>query len=169
MSWRLTTVVSSAAAGAARGALDAAVELGLAYGGWRPPGADVPPIYAERTKETVSPRMSARLNVQDSDGTLFLSLSPTLRPGSIAAYADEAVEHQHRPSLSVCLPAGAGSSCPDAVAKAVRIWIREERIVVLHVAGPAEVDEPGIQEATRDALVWIFEDEVDLAERSKLS
>ena len=169
MTWRLTTIVSCAAAGAARGALDAAIELDLQYGGWRPAappgGDDTPAIYAERTRETGSPRMAARLNVQDSDGTLLVSLSRTLRPASAAAYADEAIDHQRKPSLSICLPDGDRSHVPEALAREVRAWIREERIQALHVAGPGEDDEPGIQQATRDLLVWIFEDEIDLADR----
>jgi len=166
--WRLTTIVSCAGPGAARGALDAAVELDLQYGGWRAL-ADVPPIYAERTRKTNSPRMAARLNVQDSDGTLVVTLSTLYaagRAGSSAAYVDEAIDRQRKPSLNICLPAGGRSQMPEAVAKEVRAWLREERIHILHVSGSNEDDEPGIQEATRDVLVWIFEDEIDIAQRS---
>ena len=162
--WRLTTIVSSAAPGAARGALDAAIELDLSYGGWRT-AVETPPIYAERMRVTISPRMVARLNVQDSDGTLLVSLSRSLRPGCAAAYADDAIEAQRKPSLSLCLPIGGQSHVPEAMAAEVRAWIREEKIHVLHVAGSDESDEPGIQEATRDVLIWIFEDEIDRSDR----
>lgn len=75
-------IVSSGAAGAERGALEAAIDLGLDYDGWRPEPAgqfidgrmvdDRPPdIFSTRLRPTSgNPGMARRLNVQDSDGTL---------------------------------------------------------------------------------------------------
>lgn len=157
---RLTAIFSGADAGTERGAIDAALELGLKVGGWRTvgsPGDMAAPAYAEAAKETLSPRMAARLNVQDSDGTLVLSFSETI--GSVAAYADEAAQHQRKALLHVVLPAGGRSTIPDELRAAIIAWIADERIRVLYVAGPSERTEPGIQTAVRDALVWIFEDE----------
>lgn len=156
---KLTTIFSTGAPGAARGALDAAGELGLAIGGWTA-ATDLPPALAERLRSTLAPRMAARLNVQDSDGTLILSFDHRLRPGSAEAYADEAVEHQRRSSLHIVLPDDGRSAIPEDVRKGVLAWIAEEKVVTLHVTGPREADEPGIQQAVHDALVWIFEDEV---------
>lgn len=165
MSWRLTTIVSAATAGAERGGLDAAIELDLGYGGWRSAGSDIPAIYAARMRETSSAKegMARRLNVQDSDGTLLVSFDRKLT--GVAAFTERAASR--RPYLHLVLPAASASQMPEAVADGVREWILEARIGVLHVSGPGEDNEPGIQEATRDVLVWIFEDAVDLAERSK--
>lgn len=165
--WPLTTIVSGAIAGAERGALDAAIELDLQYGGWRAPGEPIPAIYAERMKSAGgSHGMFRRLNVQDSDGTLIVSLRPEL--AGAAALVDQAVEQQRASSLHICLPALGSSQMPEAVARQVRDWIREDGIAILHVSGPSEGDEPGIQEATHDMLVWIFEDEIDVADRGRL-
>lgn len=156
---RLATIVTTGDAGAARGALEAADELGLKVGGWTAMSA-VPPAYAERLRPTLAPRMAARLNVQDSDGTLIVSFAPELAAGGPAAYADEAVAHQRKASLHVVLPDGGRSAIPEDVRKGVLAWVAEEKIATLHVTGPREAEEPGIQQAIRDALVWIFEDEV---------
>lgn len=155
---RPATIASTGDLGAALGALEAAAELELKIGGWT--AADLPPPYAEHLRRTLAPRMAARLNVQDSDGTLIVSFAPGLTAGSPAAYADEAAEHQRKASLHIVLPEGGRSTIPEDVRKGVLAWVAEEKIGTLHVTGPREADEPGIQQAVRDALVWIFEDEV---------
>lgn len=162
MTRQLTTIVADGQAGAAYGAIAAAVDLDLGHGGWTA-AEDLPAIYAERARRTVSPRMAARLNVQDSDGTLIVSFAQDLRPGTYAAYADEAAEHQRTALLHLVLPAAGRSSIPDSVRSQVLEWVTKGKIAVLHVAGPRETEEAGIQQAVHDALVWIFEEEASLA------
>lgn len=164
--WRLTTILGGATPGAERGGQDAAIELGLEYGGWRAFDDHPPDIYASHMRATSSSNrgIARRLNVQDSDGTLLLSFARDLT--GPAAFVARAAESQRKAYLHVVLPAGDRSQMPEAVAQEIRDWIREAPISVLNIAGPIEEDEPGIQAATRDALVWIFEDEVDVAERS---
>lgn len=161
--WRLTTILGGATPGAERGGQDAAIELGLEYGGWRVHDDHPPDIYASRMRATPSsnPGVARRLNVQDSDGTLLLSFAREL--AGPAAFVARAAESQRKAYLHVVLPAGDRSQMPEAVASEIRAWIRDAPISVLNVAGPTEDEEPGIQAATRDALVWIFEDEVDFA------
>lgn len=156
---KLTTIFSTGDAGAARGALEAADELKLKVGGWTAVNG-LPAICTERLKPTLAPRMAARLNVQDSDGTLIVSFSTSLPAGSPAAYADEAAAQQRKASLHLVLPDRGRTTIPEDVRKGVVAWIAEERIATLHVTGPREAEEPGIQQAVHDALVWIFEDEV---------
>ncbi len=156
----LTSIVTGGAPGAQRGAIEAATELGLSVFGWMTPLAKddvLPANYLERAKETLSLRIAARLNVQDSDGTLVISFSETLTGG--AAYADEAAEHQRKPLLHIVLPAGGRSTIPDEMRASVLEWISKARIVVLHVTGPNEREEPGVAAAVRDAIMWLLEDE----------
>lgn len=160
---RLTTIFSTGDAGAARGALDAAAELDLKIDG-HTAVTDLPAPHAEHLRRTLAPRMAARLNVQDSDGTLIVSFGTSLREGSPAAYADEAVEQQRKPSLHIVLPHGGH---PEDVRREVLAFVAEEKIATLHVTGPREAEEPGIQQAVHDALVWIFEDEVERAAASE--
>lgn len=152
-------IVSGSAAGAERGALEAAIELDLGFGGWVAKGTDTPAIHLDRMRASSStdPAMIRRLNIQDSDGTLIVTARKELR--GAARSADGAVEAQRRSSLHVVLPALGQSQVPESLAQQVRSWIREDKISVLHVTGAGEDEEPGIQQATRDFIVWVFEDE----------
>ena len=152
----VTAIVSAAAPGAARGALDAAIELGLGHGGWVPEGGELPPIYADHAKPTRDVGLAARLNVQDSDGTLIVSFEH--EPTGRAKFVANACKQQRKPAKHLVLTAGERTRIPDAVRKAVLAWITEAHVSVLHVAGPLESDEPGLQQATRDAIVWLLED-----------
>jgi len=163
--WRLTAIVSDATPGAARGGIDAAIELDIGNGGWRATGDEPPAIYAERMRATSSTNrgIARRLNIQDSDGTLVVSFKPKL--AGVAAFITEHATRMRKAYLHVVLPDGDRSKMPESVAQEVREWIREAPISILNVAGPTEEECPGIQEAVRDMLVWIFEDEVDQVDR----
>lgn len=143
MTHLLTAIVSGGAAGAERGALRAAVDLDLGYGGWSWPEDDVPDVYAARMRPAVSRAMQRRLNVQDSDATLFV-----MRRGSKEMkFIVDACKTMRKPAKTLTL----GDRIPDFVAEAVREWIRDRHISVLNVVGDSDED------ATRDALVWMFE------------
>jgi Circularly permutated YpsA SLOG family len=162
--YRLTAIVSGGQTGADRGGLDAAIALGLGWGGWAPAGlrsedGQIPEIYAARMKCTssIDYGMRTRLNVQDSDGTLLVSFAAQLTGGS--AFTEKTAEKMRKPYLHLVLPGRGTTRVPDEVRAGVLEWISDCRISVLNVAGPRESKEPGLQAAVRDALVWIFEDE----------
>ena len=166
---RLTAIVSGAQTGADRGGLQAAIDLGLGYGGWAPQGwraedGTVPAVYREHMRESTSRDygLRTRLNVQDSDGTLIISFAEQLTGGS--AFTARAAKSQRKPCKHLVLPAKGETRIPDAVRTSLLEWIRDQRISVLNVAGPRESKEPGIEQAVRDALVWVFEDEMDVTE-----
>ncbi len=159
------TIVSGGQTGAQRGALQAAIDMAIGHGGWAPAGwraddGEVPAVYRARMRLTSSADygMCTRLNIQGSDATLVVSLAAQLT-GS-AAFVDRAAERMGRTYLHLVLPAGGLSSIPNGLRGELVAWLEEERIGVLNVAGPLEVEAPGIQEAVRDALVWVLEDEI---------
>lgn len=159
---RLTAIVSGGQTGADRGGLDAAIQLGLGWGGWAPAGwraedGTIPEIYRSHMRETSSSDygMRTRLNVQDSDGTLIVSFS-TLRTGG-SALTGRTCKTQRKPAKHLVLP-GPGGRVTDEVRQGLLDWVNEKGISVLNVAGPRESKEPGLQQAVRDALVWIFEE-----------
>jgi Circularly permutated YpsA SLOG family len=140
-------VVSGGQTGVDRAALDAALRLGLACGGFCPRGrrAEDGPIderyplvetpsddYAERTE----------WNVRDSDGTLVLTRGS---PSGGTALTIEIARRMGRPFLVVDL-----TGDPDPAT--ARRWLAEARIGVLNVAGPRESQRPGIGEAARAFL-----------------
>lgn len=144
-------IVSGGQTGADRAALDVALELGLARGGWVPRGrraedGPIPQRY-EGMVETVSDRHAQRteLNVRDSDATLVLTLGPVA--GGTALTVDLA-RRMGRPLLVLDLaeqPAG------EAVA-ALRRWLASVRPRTLNVAGPRASEAPGIGRACAGTL-----------------
>lgn len=156
----ITAIISTGATGAERGALEAAIDLDLQFGGWHPAGAEVPPVFADRLRAASQPNpgMARRLNIQDSDATLIISFDAKLR--GVAEFAAKHAQQQRRNCKHLALPAGGQTRISDDLRAAIIAWLEEKRVTVLHVVGPGEDSEPGIGEATRDALVWLLEDEL---------
>lgn len=156
----VTAIVSTAAPGAERGALDAAIELDIGYGGRTalPITPEMmPAIYVARCAPVRNRDLAVRLNVQDSDGTLIVSFADALT-GRCKHAADQC-KAQRKPCQHLILQAGASSRITEAVRTGLLRWIDERHISVLHVVGPSEEQEPGIQQATYEALVWVLEDD----------
>ena len=132
-------IVSGGQTGVDRAALDVALELGLACGGWCPQGrraedGTLNPKYP--LQETPLPDYAQRTewNVRDSDGTLILTRGI---PTEGTAATIELARRYRKPHLVADLEQG-------AEALAVRQWIARRRIRVLNVAGPRESKCPGI-------------------------
>jgi hypothetical protein len=136
-------IVSGGQTGVDRAALDVALELGIACGGWCPKGrlaedGPIPERYPLR--ETRSTRYARRTlcNVRDSDATLIVAHEPL---GGGTAYTERCVRELERPLLVVA---------PDATDAAslarVRRWLIENEVEVLNVAGPRESGAPGTHE-----------------------
>jgi hypothetical protein len=132
-------IVSGGQTGADRGALDAAIDLGLEHGGYCPAGrraedGRVPDRY--RLIETASADHAERTerNVLASDGTLLVTRGPAT--GGSALTALLAARHR-RPLLHLDLDRnGADGSSPAAQVDAIREWLATWDIEVLNVAGP---------------------------------
>lgn len=132
-------IVSGGQTGVDRGALDVAIELGIAHGGWCPRGRlaeDGPLPSRYQLTETASPRYAVRTrqNVLDSAGTLILVRGPLLG-GTALTYR---LAHRFlKPCLVVDLDTAPDPEC-------VRRWLTAHRVEVLNVAGPRESTCPGI-------------------------
>lgn len=130
---RIMRIVSGGQTGVDRGALDAAIALGLAHGGWCPRGRRaedgvIPPQY--RLQECDSPAYHIRTerNVQDSDGTLILFRGHLSRGTSLT---QEFAQKHRKPCLLINLGR-------EPSVAAARDWLTKHRIAVLNVAGPRE-------------------------------
>lgn len=144
----IVRVVSGGQTGVDRAALDAAVELGLAYGGWCPAGGwaedhpDPPGLLADypALRETASadPGVRTRLNVRESDATLVVG-------GGVAS-----------PGTDLTLATAARLGRPHLItedAEAALAWLTSlGRGLTLNVAGPRESEQPGVYAATRELL-----------------
>jgi len=135
----LRTIVSGGQTGVDRAALDVAIMLGFAHGGWCPAGrlAEDGPIDARYAlRETASAAYDVRTerNVVDSDGTLVLA-SGEPRGGS--ALTCRLARTHGKPLLVVDL----ASPAPPAT---VHAWLDANAIATLNVAGPRASSEPGV-------------------------
>lgn len=144
---RVQKIVSGGQTGVDRGALDAAIELGIEHGGWCPQGriaedGVIAPRY--RLQEADSPEYPVRTerNVVDSDGTLILYRARLL--GGTELTRRLAVKFK-KPLLLVDLAAAIDPA-------AIRRWLVQNEIRVLNVAGPRESNVPGIGETTRHII-----------------
>jgi len=148
---RSLTIVSGGQTGADRGALDAAIELGLSVDGWCPRGrrAEDGPVPAEYPmRETPSNRYAERTtwNVRDSDATLILHAGKT-GPGT--ALTVRLAGRLSRAYLVVDVRE------PEAK-RTVKAWIEGQKIGRLNVAGPRESGSPGLQDAVKRFLVSVL-------------
>ncbi|MDG4562258.1 MAG: putative molybdenum carrier protein [Candidatus Competibacter sp.] len=135
-------IISGGQTGVDRAALDVALALGLAVGGWCPKGrraedGQIPDRYplTETTERNYQAR--TRRNVEDADGTLILNRGK-LDGGT--ALTEAHARQIGKPCLIVALEAGIEPA-------AFRDWLAAHHITVLNVAGPRESKRPGVYAA----------------------
>lgn len=148
-------VVSGGQSGVDRAALDAAIALGLAYGGWCPKGGwaedfpDPPGLLARypHLKQTPSsdPAMRTAWNVRDSAATLILVDKAGLAASGGTRLAEATAGGLGRPSLVLDV------GDPDAPA-CLSGWLDAVKPAVLGVGGPRESEAPGIYDKARALL-----------------
>jgi hypothetical protein len=145
MAMRIKKIVSGGQTGADRGALDAAIEMGVPHGGWCPKGrlaedGLIPSGY--RLRETATPSYAERTeaNVIDSDATVLFTDGPAT--GGSLQTIEFAIRHG-RPWLHVDIARMSYAQAANAICK----WLaglshtssscRGPRLV-LNVAGSRE-------------------------------
>jgi hypothetical protein len=144
-------IISGGQTGVDRGALDAAIELGIPHGGWCPRGrlaedGRIPDRYELRQCDSAEYPARTERNVLDSDATLILCRG---RPCGGTELTRRLARQHRRPCLVVDL---------DAVADAAEVcrWMKEQRIETLNVAGPRESQSPGVESLARTFMVRVF-------------
>ena len=142
-------IISGAQTGADRAGIDAAIESGVAYGGWLPHGRKaedgivskkytklqeiIGGNYPERTKQ----------NVMDSDGTVIFGYGK-LTTGS--ALTRKLAKQHNKPCLHIDL---------DIIKEPVPVikdWIVDRDIKVLNIAGRKASKAPGIYDKVKDII-----------------
>lgn len=135
----VTTVVSGGQSGVDRAALDVALELGVACGGWCPKGrvaedGRIAPHYPLRETPSETYAERTEWNVRDSDGTLILHRG-LLSGGT--AYTLEYARRLGKPHLVLDLG-------DDPEPSQVHQWAKGHGVGSMNVAGPRESTHPGI-------------------------
>jgi len=132
-------IVSGGQTGVDRGALDAAIAMGAAHGGWCPRGrlaedGPIPDRYQLSETDSAEYPIRTEQNVLDSDATLILCRG---RLSGGTELTLRLAERHRRPHLVVDLR----DPCPP---QEVRRWLQTQGVQVLNVAGPRESQSPGI-------------------------
>ena len=150
-------IVSGGQTGVDRAGLEAAIALGLPYGGWVPKGrlaedGVVPLKYAGMQEHTSSNyAVRTKANVRDSDATLIIAPSLPLSRGTMLTL--RTAERLPRPHHVACL------GDVNAIDKTMR-WLQSFQLIdrpfVLNVAGPRESGAPGIQERATEFLCQLL-------------
>ncbi len=142
----LTKIVSGGATGADLAALDAAIKLDIAHGGWIPKGrltedGTLPDQYDLQEMSTDDFPKRTEQNVIDSEGTLIISHGK-LKGGSelTMKYAQK----HCKPLLHVDMDK---RSMSYAV-RLVKSWIVDNGIRIMNVAGPRASGDPKIYSVT---------------------
>ena len=154
-------IVSGGQTGVDRGGLQAAMELGLAWGGWAPKGwrsedGTIPPMFRINMQEHASANYLGRTrrNVVDSHATLIITDNYPLSGGTLKTrfFCQEALRSHFVASLGEA----------DAIEK-VQGWLAQFFAAdhpvpfVLNVAGPRESKASGIQKRTCKFLVEVLQ------------
>lgn len=132
-------IVSGGQTGADRAALDAAIEHGVAHGGWCPRGrlaedGRIADRYLLRETPSADPAQRTQWNVRDSDATVVFSTVDDVGEGTLLTLAT--AERLGRPLLHLRGDLGAGTSAlGDAAARLVEFVARHD-VRTLNVAGP---------------------------------
>ena len=131
-------LISGGQTGIDRGALDAAIAIGIPHGGWCPAGrraedGPIPLQYELRECDSPEYRGRTRLNVDSADGTLILCAG---EPTGGTGLTLELATQLRRPYLVV------DPQDPNSVA-CVHEWLGAQQIRTLNVAGPRESTWPG--------------------------
>lgn len=145
-------IISGGQTGVDRAALDVAIELSIAIGGWCTCGrkaedGTIPAQY--QLKETPSSAYSQRTewNVRDSDSTLVLTWG---LPSGGTLMTVKCTTKLNRPLIVIDMLSGPS---PQQVGK----WLLKNQVEVLNVAGPRESFKPGvIYQAARGFLTEVL-------------
>jgi hypothetical protein len=150
----LEKIIACGRPGAEQAALDAAIKLGIAFGGWLPKGGD-PKYTPESDKynrtELVSVQQveANKANIRNSDGTLLLS-------HGVLGFDTHEIENAARRYSTSLLQIDLNQINAFNGAAMINDWIMENRITVLHVSGPSQMEDQNIYQATHDILQAVY-------------
>lgn len=154
---KILRIISGGQTGADRGALDAAIRLGIPHGGACPKGrlaedGVIPERYAlsETDSDKYPPRTA--LNVKQSDATLVLSHDGIFDRGT--ALTLKLIEQMGKPYVKMSLKEGLDQQQLNNLAAWLdKLATRLGHPITVNVAGPRESRVPGLQEHVCDFLM----------------
>jgi hypothetical protein len=139
----LKTIISGGQTGVDRAALDVALRLGIAHGGWIPKGrrtedGPLPDHYRLQEMPTDAYEARTEKNVLEADGTLLISRG---RPSGGTDFTRKLALKHGKQLLHIDLAAG---QRPADAGSLIASWLEMHRIETLNVAGPRASHDPAI-------------------------
>jgi len=136
----LKKIISGGQTSADQAALDAAIKLGIAHGGWIPRGrttetGTLPEKYNLREMPTDDYSECIKQNVKDSKGTLIIFYGKLT--GDLYRAERETLKHKHQ-----LLGVDFNQTIAFHAASLVNDWIQLRHIDVLYVVGPSTTASP---------------------------
>lgn len=161
-------IVSGGQTGVDRAALDAAIQNNIPHGGWCPKGrlaensTTIPEFYNLIETEESDVSVRTKLNIRDSSGTMIIlpKWPNEVKDGTILTI-DE-VKAQNKPYYIVNL--SGENSYND-----ILLWIKENKISILNIAGPRESSSNGIYNKSLnflDLLIKFIKNETNYLNKS---
>jgi hypothetical protein len=140
-------IISGGQTGVDRGALKAALSLGITHGGWCPRGrlaedGQIPDKFDLQETNTTDYTARTEKNVLDSDATLIFCRG-SLSGGTLLTYR---LVDQHQKTCKVV------DLNEPFDARDVLDWLEDHQVETLNVAGPRESQNPGIETQTQKCL-----------------
>ena len=144
-------IISGGQTGVDRAALDTAIRLGIAHGGWLPKGrltedGPLPDPYQLQEMPTEEYPARTEKNVLESDGTLIISRGS---PSGGTDYTRKMALKHGKQLLHIDLSLGQRASDAGSL---ISSWAEMNRIETLNVAGPRASNDPAIYADTVNIL-----------------
>lgn len=148
-------IVSGGQTGVDRAALDVAIAIGVAHGGWCPAGrlaedGSIPSRYELQETESADYPVRTEQNVIDSDATLII-YEDKLKGGTLLTR--KICRRLDKPHL--CLRMN------EEQIVTVRQWLARTKPSTLNIAGPRESTAPGICDRSMQFLLMVLASQSD--------
>ncbi len=143
-------IISGGQTGADRGALDAAIDLGIRHGGFCPKGrraedGTIPERYELEETESADYAERTRKNVEAADATVVFARG---KPKGGSALTVSLAEAAHKPVLAI----DRNAESPFGACLLLDAFLTRVRPRVLNVAGTRESEAPGLAKDVREIM-----------------
>jgi hypothetical protein len=143
-------IVSGGQTGVDRAALDWAIKAGVTHGGWCPKGrlaedGSIPSQYDLTETPSDDYAVRTQWNVRDSDATVIMSLHRSISGGT--ELTQRLAVALGKPWIHVSADLGI-----DQATRQVRVFLCEQSVKILNVAGPRESEAPDVRRFVMDVL-----------------
>ncbi len=143
-------IISGGQSGVERAALDLAIQLGIAHGGWVAPGRLVddgllPDHYRLKEMAFGDGTASAEPNIEMADGVLLLARGPLTGE---AAAVHALVQARSQPCLAIDLDRYSRFQS----SLLINSWLKSRQVEILFITGPREKEQPAIYRDTMECF-----------------